>query len=162
MVETISGLFSALFGSREPEGLPGGTPASSPARGGPGALLRRTGPVQFRHQTPGRVRFSLPALRGQPRLGSELQTQLKRLKDVDEVTVTPISGSLVIRYHGARLDAALLGEVVAGLLKLGVDSRPQELSFIRKELGALTHVLDRALFERTGGILDLRVLLVIM
>ncbi len=121
-------------------------------------IIRRTGPVRLRHEIPGRARFSIPLLVGRPKLCREIQTQMEKLKDVEKIVANPVSGSFMVKFHGTRLNSGLLSEILARLLKLEEDIHRLNSSMMGRELQGLTQGFNLALFEKTGGILDLRTL----
>jgi hypothetical protein len=74
------------------------------------SLLRmlRTGPVQTVHAIPGRVRFRVPSLVGDPSVAGNLRERLSSVEGVREVDVNPATGSVLIQYRGGIVRPELL------------------------------------------------------
>lgn len=87
--------------------------------GAPPSRLRRPGsPVAVVHELPGRVRLRVEALRGLEAQASALAGQLRKIDAVDEVTVSPITGSVLVTTSDPALEADLLIAAIVRLLGL--------------------------------------------
>ncbi len=60
------------------------------------------------HVTPGRMRLKVPELKGNKPLGRQIEKILKNLETVRHVHARPLTGSLVIKFHGDSLSPAMI------------------------------------------------------
>ncbi len=122
----------------------------------------RTGPVRVEHSLPGRVRFRVPSLpEGLP--GTDLlRDKLPTLEGVQTVNVNVETGSVLIRFEPAKVRPELLFAAVVRLLGLeGELEKPPKPAFTR-EVRAAVDGLNRAVYDRTGGLLDFYSVLLIL
>lgn len=92
------------------------------------------------HDTPGRLRFVLPAIRGDQRRAAMLRARMRALDGVAEASANPLTGSLIVHYRGAAAREAILGAVSAM-----VPSGPSQEA---KPANALADLLAKAIAER--------------
>ena len=114
-----------------------------------------SGPIRVAHAIPGRIRFIVPSLRGVPRDGIAAIEHLESLDGFDRVEVSPISGSFVVHYRPEQIDPPLLLGAVARLLGLESELEHVPTPAIPKELDLLAQSINRAVFHKTYGLLDL-------
>jgi hypothetical protein len=116
----------------------------------------RTGPIRVAHSLPGRVRFRVPSLQGDPGECERLQKALRRLDGVDSAAADPRSGTVLIRYAEGKVRAELLMAAIARLLGLEkqLDETPTPL--VTRELRDIGASLNRAVLDGTRGLIDLR------
>ena len=84
-----------------------------------------------------------------------------RVDAVRQVDVSPISGSVVIRFDPEQISAELL---VAAIIKvLGLEKELDRLpsSVIGQEISQVSQALNRAVYDQTNGLIDLRTALLI-
>lgn len=136
----IGFLASALLASKN------GETARSP-------LLELSYPIRTRHLLPGRVRFEIPMLAGRPEAAAKVES-LAKLEGVDEVRVTRRIGTVLIRFDDAALQPELLVAALVRLLDLEREMETAPQSAAERELRATGRALDRAIFDRTRGLLD--------
>jgi len=118
------------------------------------------------HHTPGRLRLRVPreALNGR---GAEaVHSALAERPGVLQVRVTPLAGSLLVRYDPAR---AQLADLTAALQRAGLHiapavaepppARPDEPTALGQLIDRLAGQLDERVDRATGHRLDLRTLL---
>ncbi len=129
--------------------------ASKKRGGGRSPLLELSYPIRTRHLLPGRVRFEIPKLVGRPGAVEKVEA-LAKLEGVTEVTVTPRIGTVLIRYDDAALQPELLVAALVRLLDLERDMESSPQSAAAREIRATGTALDRAVFDRTSGLLDLK------
>ncbi len=103
---------------------------------------------------PGRVRFRAPRLVGRQHEGEELKRRLAHLNGVKEVEVSSISGSVCLRFAEDRLKPELLLAAIIRLLGLERQLERAPRSWVARELQETGDALNRALYERTGGVID--------
>lgn len=125
----------------------------------------RTGPVRVLHAVPGRIRLGVPSLvssSGAARKeGRFLEDKLPRLEGVRDVRVTPVTGSVVVRYEPDEVEPILVLAAVVRLLGLDEEfDRPRDpvLRTIARDLGTSA---NRLVYERSGGLVDLWTLLLL-
>lgn len=119
-------------------------------------LLRLHEPVRTEHMLPGRVRFRVPNLCNDTASGERLVGTLERVASVENVSVNNITGSVLIHYDPGEINAALL---VAAIIKiLGMEEQLERVpvSRLQREVRQVSKALNRALYDKTNGILDLK------
>jgi len=139
----ITGLLLAALAGRKGKGrrrpLPGFT----------------TGPVRTVHALPGRIRFRVPSLI-QDRKGKELiEGRLSGLAGIDSVVVDQVSGSVLIYFTESEVRPELLFAAIVKLLGLDAEVENPPPPLVAKELKILGESLNRAVYEKTGGIINL-------
>src|ERR1700722_9014729 len=60
--------------------------------------------LQIAHQVPGRVRMKIPAGKGNPELLKQISETFAVIPGIEEVTVNPTTGSVVLHYDTDRHD----------------------------------------------------------
>lgn len=60
--------------------------------------------LQIAHQVPGRVRLKIPAGKGNPDLLKQISDTFSVIPGIEEVTVNPMTGSVVLHYDTDRHD----------------------------------------------------------
>lgn len=60
--------------------------------------------LQIAHQVPGRIRMKMPAAKGNPELLEQIKTTFAVIPGIEEVTVNPATGSIVLHYDADRHD----------------------------------------------------------
>jgi copper chaperone CopZ len=113
------------------------------------------GPLQTVHAIPGRVRFVASPLEGNQKAGSILKEKLLVIEGVESVEVNPISGSVLIHYQESSVKPELLFAALVRLLGLEKELEKPPQSILSRELRIAGDSLNRAVHEKTGGLLDL-------
>ena len=119
------------------------------------------GPIQVAHAIPGRVRFIIPSLR-QSGLDEPMIERLRSLHGIRRVEVNPISGSLLVLYGQDQIDPPLLLGAVARLLGLDDALESTPTPAMTRELRLLAESVNRAVFAKTHGLLDLWSIMALM
>ena len=60
--------------------------------------------LQIAHQVPGRVRMKIPSAKGNPELLEQMKQTLVVIPGIEQVTINPATGSLVLHYDTDRHD----------------------------------------------------------
>jgi hypothetical protein len=60
--------------------------------------------LQIAHQVPGRVRMKIPAGKGNPELLKQISDTFGAIPGIEQVTVNPTTGSVVLHYDADRHD----------------------------------------------------------
>lgn len=126
-----------------------GARASSP-------LLELSYPIRTLHILPGRVRFAVPRLEGDQSAADALAAALARLDGVEEVRVTARIGTVLVRFDAGKLQPELLVAAVVRLLGLEREMEQAPVSAVSRKLSDVGRTVDRAFFDQTRGLLDLR------
>ncbi len=134
-------LLAALFGKKKKE-------HKSP-------LLDLFYPVRTQHLLPGRVRFQVEKLKDNPRDEKFLLEQLPKVRGVSRVNINTITGSILLLYDEDEVQPELLCTVVIRLLGLENELDKPPISIVLKEIREMGGSLNRAVYERTGGLIDL-------
>jgi hypothetical protein len=80
---------------------------------------------------------------------------LGRLTGVKEAEVNTISGSICLRFAGDQLKPELLLAAIIRLLGLERQIERAPRPWIGREIQQTGEALNRAMYERTGGVFDL-------
>ena len=124
--------------------------------------LLRTGPIQTVHQLPGRIRFRIPCLTHEQSRASDLAVRLGKLDGVEQIEVTPTTGSLLIGYRPDQVRPELLFAALVRLLGLEEELAHPPQPVVVRELRTVLQSLNRAVYDRTSGLLDFSSALLIL
>jgi hypothetical protein len=105
------------------------------------------------HHTTGRIRFRIPAYRGDASFFADLGEQLKTGLNYRKVTVSALTGSVTIEDESLQLDALTRYVDQHGLFTL-TSMRPKRLP-VGTRLRRSFRTMDGTLKESTDGALDL-------
>ncbi len=114
-----------------------------------------TGPLQTVHSLPGRVRFRVPSLTENDEDRELIETKLSGVEGIGSVTVSPVTGSVLVLYDESEVQPGLLFAAVARLLGLEKELENPPPPLVAKELTNVAESMNRAVYERTGGIVNL-------
>jgi len=114
-----------------------------------------TGPVQTAHVLPGRLRLRVPSLKDNETGRQVVVERMSRIEGVESVAVTAVSGSVVIRYLEGLVEPALLFAALVRLLELDEEMEAARDPILTRELRNLGDSVNRAVHEKTGGLIDL-------
>ena len=118
-------------------------------------LLSLKYPIQTKHLLPGRVRFQTDFLKNNVKNDQFLNDQLSKIKGVSSVQTSVVTGSVLINYSEPDIQPELLFTVLIRLLGLEKEMERIPKPAINREIKLLGKSLNRAVYERTGGIIDL-------
>lgn len=119
-------------------------------------LLRLCEPVRTVHRLPGRVRFRVPCLCGDGARSQHLQETLGGVRSVQSIHVNTVTGSVLIDYDPELMNAALLVAAIIKILGLEGELARVPTSRLQHELRQVSQSLNRALYDQTNGLLDVK------
>lgn len=119
-------------------------------------LLNTPQVISMKHHLPGRVRFSVPSLVKAHENAEMLGAELLKLRGVEDVEISAVSGSVLISYDCESLNEELLAAVLVRLQGLESNFSGDLESSLSRELRAWARSLNFAVYQKTGGVLDLR------
>jgi len=85
-----------------------------------------------------------------------LAITLQRIESVEAVRVSPMTGSVLLCYDPDEISPDLLVAAIIKILRLDDELNQVPSSVVGRELREVSHALNRAVYDRTGGIIDLR------
>jgi hypothetical protein len=113
------------------------------------------GVIETVHLLPGRVRFRAPILVGRRGPAEELRKRLAKLDGVNAVEVSPLSGSVLVRFAPERIKPEMPMGAVIRLLGLEKDIQCPPRARIGEGIHQTGEAMNRAVYAQTGGMLDL-------
>lgn len=153
----LTGLLVArLLGLKKKDGDDAGSSAAnSPLLGAPSI-------ISVAHTLPGRTRFRVPKLAGRREAAAHLETVLGGIDAIERVDVNTVTGSVLFRYDPDRVQSDMLAGSLIRLLGLEKELEKDVQPEAAAELRRFARSLNRAVYERTGGVLDARTALFIV
>ncbi len=113
------------------------------------------GIVEVKHAIPGRVRFHIPVLKMNLEKGEMLQQQLLNAAAIKELSISPILGTVLVRYDERKIDVMTLTGVLAKLLGLEKELEKTPKSLMGQEVNKVLKSANSSIYEQTDGLLDL-------
>lgn len=104
----------------------------------------------------------VPSLIGNPRGKQIVLEKVPLIDAVDEVEVNEISGSVLIRYQVGQIEPEVLFAVLVRLLGLEKELDNVPPPTLAREVALFGKSLNRAVYEKTGGLIDLWTALMII
>jgi hypothetical protein len=118
-------------------------------------LLSITGPIRTSHVLPGRVRFHIFSLKNDENKIEIVKKQFPKIEGIKSVQINKVSGSVLILFDQDKLEPELLCAALIRLLDLEKELEKIPKPILSKEFREMGDSLNRAVFEKTGGIIDL-------
>ena len=115
----------------------------------------RTGPVQTAHFVPGRVRLRVPSLAENCAGAALVREKLPTIEGVQSVKLNPATGSVLIVYREDEVRPELLFAAVVRLMDLDAELKRTPPPIITRELREILGSVNRMVYDRTGGLVDL-------
>lgn len=142
----ITGLFlAALFGKKGKKRQPGLS----------GLPRLESDPVQVVHALPGRIRVRVHALRGNTETKKLLLQLTPRLDGITSVEVNEITGSIVVTYNEKIVRPDFIFAALVRFLGLEKELDKPPYPILKRELSDFSSSLNRAVYEKSGGFIDL-------
>jgi hypothetical protein len=117
--------------------------------------MLRTGPVQTAHWLPGRVRLRVPSLAENGTGAARMREKLPAIQGVQSVQLNPATGSVLIEYRDGEVRPELLFAAVVRLMNLDNELKRLPQPIVTRELRELLGSVNRMVYDRTGGLVDL-------
>ena len=117
--------------------------------------MLRTGPVQTAHWMPGRVRLRVPSLAENSAGAALLREKLPTIQGVQSVKLNAASGSVLIVYQEDQVRPELLFASVVRIMNLDAELKRTPEPVVTRELREILGSVNRVVYDRTGGLLDL-------
>lgn len=116
------------------------------------------GIAEIRASIPGRIRLYMPAVSVNPEAADRMKKQMKETGAVHEVQVNSSTGTVLIRYDAAQVEASVVEGAAIHLMGLDEAIRKQPVSRTENGLQALWNSINHGILETTNGWLDARML----
>jgi copper chaperone CopZ len=130
--------------------------ASSNVKGLDSPLLKAPTVLSVTHALPGRTRFRAPILRNQVTASAKLQEALENIEGVHTAQVSPVSSSVLIQHDPEQVAPDLLAAALIRLLGLENELTRDVDATITRELRDFSQAANRAMYEKTSGLLDFK------
>ncbi len=124
-------------------------------------LFNMPGVITLVHSLPGRCRFRLPVLVGQTKACNKLAQRLQEIDGVADAKIDCVTGSVLLTYDATRLNAEVLGAALVRLLGLERAFSGNVEASLGRELREWAKSLNVAVYQKTGGLLDMRTALML-
>jgi hypothetical protein len=125
-------------------------------------LLRAPSVLSVTHALPGRTRFRVPVLAGKREAAAKLQEALNGIEGVARAEVSPVSGSVLIAHDADRIAPDVLAAALIRLCGLEEQITADVEASLGRELRELSRAANRAVYEKTGGLLDMKTALFLL
>jgi hypothetical protein len=112
------------------------------------------GVIETVHLLPGRVRFRAPNLVGRRIQAEELEKRLAQISGLLSASVNSVSGSICLQFESERVKPEMLLAAIVRLLGLEKEIGQRPRSLIGREIRETGDALNRAMFQRSGGMID--------
>lgn len=116
------------------------------------------GIIEVRHFLPGRMRIYVSKLVGNDIEKTLLETQFSKIDGINVIQVNGITGSVLVSYDTSKVDAGILYSAMIRLLQLEEFIDKNEVSLVSREIKQASESLNRGMFEKTNGIMDMKTL----
>ena len=116
------------------------------------------GVAEVRASLPGRMRLYMPAVSQQPELAAQMKTQLEGTGAVHQVTVQPLTGSVLILYDESQVQAPVV--LGAAMKLMGLDDKVNAPASgkVQQSVQLLLRAVNQGVLDATGGLLDAKTL----
>ncbi len=122
-------------------------------------LLKMPSVLSVVHSIPGRTRFRVPMLVGMTSASQKLRKTLLGIEGVEDVDVNIVSGTILVKHNPKRVFPDVLAAALIRLLGLEKQIYGDVEAKFARELRELARAMNRAIYEQTGGMLDMKTIL---
>lgn len=112
------------------------------------------GVLEIKSAIKGRIRFYIPLLKGNADLAERISSQLQNIALIKEVTISPATASLLIKYEWDKIEPHVLEGAVIKLFGLDEHIDQKQISFVEREIHTMTAAVNQAVLEKTSGFMD--------
>ena len=114
------------------------------------------GILEVKHHIPGRIRMSCPNLKNNKDKSSDLINVCDKIPGIISTRINQTLGTILIEYDTNVLHPTLIMGIILKVMELEDSINKSPTSLIDKESTNIADSLNRAIFEKTNGILDLK------
>lgn len=118
------------------------------------------GILEVKHYMPGRIRLNCPILKQNEVACMALVDTCNKIKGIKNIDINSYIGSILIEYDS--LEPVLIMGIILKVLGLEEEVKNNPKSLIDKESINISESLNHAIYEKTGGILDLKNMIMIL
>lgn len=114
------------------------------------------GILEVKHHIPGRIRMSCPNLKNNKDKSIDLVNVCDKIPGIISIRINENLGTILIEYDTDVLQPLLIIGIILKVMELEDTINKSPTSLIDKESANLADSLNRAIFEKTNGIVDLK------
>lgn len=114
--------------------------------------------LEVRQQIEGRLRLYSPFLKDKE-AGCMLITQLSKVEGIHKVGTDFRTGSLLLEFDESKIDSNILVGAILKLMGIDDESNACQKSIVMKEIKIVNEAVNKAVLDKTNGILDLRTII---
>lgn len=116
------------------------------------------GVAEVRASLPGRMRLYMPAVSQQPELAAQMEAQLEGTGAVHQVTMQPLTGSVLILYDESQVQAPVVLGAAMKLMGLDDQVNAPASGKVQQGVQLLLRAVNQGVLDATGGLLDAKTL----
>ncbi|MBR2853263.1 MAG: hypothetical protein IKE81_02965 [Clostridia bacterium] len=116
------------------------------------------GIAEVRASIPGRIRLYMPSVTANPEAAAQMKKQMEETGAVHEVSINPVTGTVLFLYDEAQVGAYVLEGAAIRLMGLDEAIHRQPASKMEKGLQTLWNSFNHGVMETTEGWIDARML----
>jgi hypothetical protein len=120
------------------------------------SLLRAPSVLSVTHALPGRTRFRVPALVGRAEAAGKLGRTLAGIQGIRRAEASAVSGSVLVEHDAERVAPDVLAAALIRLCGLEEQITGDVEAGLARELRDFSRAFNRAVYEKTGGLLDMK------
>lgn len=120
------------------------------------------GTLEIKHCIPGRIRMFAPSLINSAKGKELLEERMRSIEGIEKVDVNILTGSILVLHNEAKLEKILILGIIVKLLGLESRIQTKEVPIVRKEIRKWNEALNYSLYEKTKGLLDIKVALALV
>lgn len=112
--------------------------------------------VETKHHVKGRLRLKINLLIDNKEAIDYLTGNLKKIEPIKKIEVNPMIGSVLINYDEDQIDPIIIISACLKILDLEKELEKTPAGFIDKELNNINNSLDRTIYEKSNGLVNLK------
>ena len=114
--------------------------------------------AEVRASLPGRMRLYMPAVSQQPERAAKMKAQLEGTGAVHQVSMQPLTGSVLILYDESQVQAPVV--LGAAMRLMGLDDKVNVPSSgkVQQSMQLLLRAVNQGVLDATDGLLDAKTL----